>query len=466
MRRSAPLAFALIATACNGFPLTSLARTAPPEPAPPRDFKLPSADTIILDNGLEVTFIEFGDVPKVTISATVRAGALNQGEQPWLANLTAQMLTEGTTRRSAEEIAVAAANMGGQLLVGAGDDQTSAGLDVLSESGPEAVALLAEVLTAPALPASEFERVRQDAARSLSVARTQPQSLAGEAFRSALYGEHPYAFAFPTDAQLAGYTVEDLQRFYEANFGARRTHLYIAGQFDRAAMERAVREAFGSWRAGPEVLVDLPEPVMAAQARLIARPGAPQSTIYLGLPVVDPTHPDFMALSVMNTLLGGYFSSRVTANIREDKGYTYSPNSSFATRYRDAVWVQVADVTTQHTGAALAEIHKEIERLRREPPSEAELEGVKNYRNGVFLISNSTPEGLLAQLAFMDLHELPEEWLSTFVDRLYAVTPEQVSEVARKYLDPEAMTLVVVGDLDVVRPQIDVLDFLEGVSID
>jgi len=199
---------------------------------------------------------------------------------------------------------------------------------------------------------------------------------------------------------------------------------------------------------------------------LIARPGAPQSTIYLGLPVVDPTHPDFMALSVMNTLLGGYFSSRVTTNIREDKGYTYSPNSSFATRYRDAVWVQVADVTTQHTGDALAEIHKEIERLRREPPSEAELEGVKNYRNGVFLISNSTPQGLLAQLAFMDLHELPDEWLSTFVDRLYAVTPEQVSEVARKYLDPEAMTLVVVGDLDVVRPQIDALDFLEGVSID
>jgi zinc protease len=459
---------ALLVTAWSSG-IASIAYSAgvePPQPAPPRDFVLPAHQTITLDNGLTVTFIEFGEVPKVSFSAVVRAGALNQGQNPWLADLTARMLDEGTLRRSAGEVAIAAANMGGQLGVGAGDDETSASLEVLSESGPAAVALLAEVLTQPAFSATEFERVRQDSARGLAVARTQPQALAGEAFRRALYPGHPYGLVFPTDAQLAAYTIDDVRRFYEANFGAERTHLYVAGQFDRRAVERAIREAFGSWRRGPGVLVEVPDPARKAQVRLIERPGAPQSTIYMGLPVVDPTHPDFMALSVMNTLLGGYFSSRITANIREDKGYTYSPNSSFGTRYRDTVWVQVADVTTADTGAALSEIVKEIERLRREPPGREELRAVQNYRNGVFLISNSTPEGLLGQLAFMNLHELPDEWLTTFVDRLYAVTPEEITAVAQKYLDPRAMTLVVVGDLPIVRPQIETLDFLDGVAID
>ncbi|HSN70832.1 MAG TPA: pitrilysin family protein [Steroidobacteraceae bacterium] len=456
----------LAAAACLGCAVTPvLARETPPEPAPPRPLVLPEHDTITLDNGLEVTFIEFGDVPKVTVSAVVRAGALNEGRNAWLARLTAQMLGEGTTQRSASEVAVAAANMGGQLATGAGDDETSATLDVLSEYGPDAVALLAEVLTQPAFAASEFDRIRQDALRSLSVARTQPQALAGEAFRSALYGEHPYGIVFPSEAQLGTYAIEDVRRFYEANYGAERTHLYVAGRFDRAAMEQAIRESFGTWRRGPQILVDIPEPSDKAQVRLISRPGAPQSTIYLGLPVIDPQHPDFMALSVMNTLLGGSFASRITSNIREDKGYTYSPNSSFATRYRDTAWVQAADVTTQHTGAALAEIYKEIDRLRQEPPSAAELEATQNYRNGIFLLSNATAQGLLGQLAFVDLHELPDDWLTTFVDRLYAVTPEDVTRVARQYLDPRAMTLVVVGDLDVVRPQIDVLDYLEDVAI-
>ena len=455
-----------VASAATFSAVAAAATVTPPEPAPPRDFVLPAHETITLDNGLEVTFIEFGRVPKVAVSATVRAGALNQGMNAWLADLTARMLDEGTMRRSAADVAIAAANMGGQLGIGAGDDQTSASLEVLSESGPAAVELLAEVLMQPAFSPTEFERVRNDAARGLAVARTQPQALAGEAFRAALYPQHPYGRVFPTDAQLAAYTIDDVRRFYVANFGAERTHVYVAGQFDRRAMERAIRESFGTWRRGPAVRVDVPAPVRRAQVRLIERNGAPQSTIYCGLPVVDPTHPDFMALSVMNTLLGGYFSSRITANIREDKGYTYSPNSSFATRYRDTVWVQAADVTTKDTGAALAEIVKEIERLRQQPPDAAELRAVQNYRNGIFLISNSTPEGLLGQLAFMDLHELPEDWLTTFVERLYAVTPEEISAAARKYLDPRAMTLVVVGDLPVVRPQIETLDFLNGVAID
>jgi len=438
----------------------------PPTPAPPEDFVVPASETIALPNGLEATFLPFGDVPKLTITAVVRAGVLNEEGKPWLASLTASMLSEGTATRSAAEISVAAASMGGQLVIASGDDETTAAIDVLSESGPDAVALVADVLTHATLPASEFDRVRQDALRSLSVSRTQPQSLAAEAFRKALYGDHPYGQTFPTAEALGAYTVADVERFYDTNFGARRTHLFVAGHFDRAAMEAAVRSAFADWTAGPAPLIDVPEATATRQVRLIERAGAPQSTIYLGLPVVPISHPDFMALSVTNTLLGGYFSSRITSNIREDKGYTYSPYSSFATRYRDTVWVEVADVTTADTGPALEEIYKEIERLRHTPPAADELRGVQNYRNGVFLISNATRAGLLGQLAFLNLHELPEEWLTSFIDRLYAVTPAQISDAALKYLDPARMTLVVVGDLDVVRPQLAKVQALRGVKLD
>jgi zinc protease len=438
----------------------------PPAPAAPEDFVVPAAETIELPNGLAATFLPFGDVPKVTITAVVRAGILNEDGQPWLASLTASMLSEGTRTRSAADIAVAAAGMGGQLVVGSGDDETTAMLDVLSESGPQAIALIADVLLHPTLPASEFDRVRQDALRNLSVSRTQPQSLAAEAFRKALYGDHAYGQTFPTEAQLNGYSVADVERYYRENFGAQRTHVYVAGHYDRTAMEQAVRTAFADWARGPAPRIDVPEPVATRQVRLIERDGAPQSTIYLGLPVVPISHPDFMALSVLNTLLGGYFSSRITSNIREDKGYTYSPYSSFATRYRDTVWVEVADVTTADTGPALTEIYREIARLRREPPGAAELRGVQNYRNGVFLIANATRGGLVGQLAFMNLHELPDAWLTSFIDRLYAVTPEQVSEAARKYLDPGEMTLVVVGDLRVVRPQLARVEELRGLTFD
>lgn len=191
------------------------------------------------------------------------------------------------------------------------------------------------------------------------------------------------------------------------------------------------------------------------QLKLIDRPDAPQSTIILGLPVVDPSHPSFLKVSVTNTLLAGSFSSRITTNIREGKGYTYSPSGSLSTRYRSAYWSEQADVTTTVTGPALKEIFAEIERLRREPPTAAELKGFQNYRAGIFVIQNATRGALVNQLAFIDLHGLPDDYLTRYVERVYAVTPEDVTTAARESLDPAGMTLVVVGDLKKIRAQLE-----------
>jgi predicted Zn-dependent peptidase len=187
---------------------------------------------------------------------------------------------------------------------------------------------------------------------------------------------------------------------------------------------------------------------------LVDRPGAVQSTLYVGLPVPDPSSADYIALLVTNTLLGGSFSSRITSNIREQKGYTYSPVSQVSSRYRDAYWVEAADVTTNVTGPSLKEIFAEIEQIRREPPTAEELRGFQNYLAGTFVLQNSSRGGIIRQLQFVHLHGLPDDYLNTYVQKIFAVTPADVRRVAAKYIEDEKAAIVVVGDQKVVREQV------------
>jgi len=429
----------------------------PPPPGTPRDFRLPDKTTRTLPSGLEITFIEFGETPKVTIAASVRTGNLDEGARTWLADLTGEMMKEGAGDRNSTQIAEQAAQMGGALGVSVGPDETTVAIDVLSEFGPQAVALVADVLRRPRLPESELERLRRNFERQLALSRTQPDALAVEAMLAELFPNHPYGRAYPTPEQLAGYTIQDVRNFHRDNFGALRTHLYVAGRFDRAALARAVDEAFEGWERGPAPFISPPTVAANPGVKLIDRPGAEQSTLRLAIPIVDPTHPDWMGVSLMNTLLGGAFSSRITSNIRENKGYAYSPGSSLNARYRTAYWVQAADVKTDATGPALQEIFAEVERLRREPPGVAELKAMQNYRAGVFILQNATRTALIAQLDYIDLHGLPDDYLTRWVERLYALTPEQISAAANQHLRTDAMTLVVVGDLKVIRSQLEKL---------
>lgn len=451
------LAFLVLAAAlCStGVIAQEKAKERPPEGAPPKDFTLPERDVRQLDNGLKITAVQFGAVPKATISVVISAGNLNEGGQTWLADLTGDFLLEGTTTRSAEDIAREAAAMGGQVTVQVAEDLTTITGDVLMEFAPQMAALLADIAMHPRFPESELARLRRDRLRLLSVARTQPSQMAIAAFREALYGEHPYGQVFPEERQLQSYDVDAVRGFYDSNFGAQRTHVFVAGKFDAAATIAAVEQAFAGWKEGPEPLVNVPD---VADGKVVVdvidRPDASQSDIYFGLPTIDPGDEDWIPLQVGNTLLGGAFSSRITRNIREDKGYTYSPISLLSSRYKDGYWAEVAAVTTEATGPAIQEIVSEIEELQKNPPPAEELEGVKNYSAGVFVLQNSTRGGIINVLSFLDHHELPDSYLTNYVSEVHAVTPEQVSEMAREYLREEDMTLVVVGDRSKVSEQV------------
>lgn len=426
----------------------------PPEGGTPKDFVLPESITFSLENGLQATLIPYGVLPKVTVRAVIRAGNINEGpNEVWLADLLGDFLEEGTSTRDARTIAEEAARMGGEIGVGVSEDQTTVSSSVLSEFGPEIVGLIADVVRNPALPESEIQRLRNDRIRELNIQMSDPNSISLQRFRSLLYPDHPYGRLFPTEEMLKSYTIQQVRTFHEANIGAARTHIYVAGRFDAREMESAVRQSFSDWKQGAEPLVMIPSPYSAREIHILNRPGAPQSTVYLGLPTIDPSHPDYRPLLVMNAILGGSFMSRITSNIREDKGYTYSPGSSVSSRYRDAYWQQYASITTDVTGAALHEIFFEIKRLQDEPPGEEELKGVQNYLAGIFVLQNSSAAGLINLLSFIHLHGLPGSYLSEYVRTIYAVTPQDVQRLAREYLDTNKMILVIAGDRKTLEKQ-------------
>ena len=432
-------------------------KQSPPPPAgAPKDFTLTARKTFTLPNGMRVSMVPFGTVPKVYVRLGIRSGSVNEAaNEVWLSAITGDMLQEGTTTRTAERIARDAASMGGSLTIAVGPDRTNVVGDVLSERGPEFVRLVADVARNPRFPESELARVVANRARQLAIARSQPQPLAQERFAALLYPNHPYGRLYPTEDMLKGFTIDRVRSFYRENYGAARAHLYIAGVFDVAAMEQAVRSAFSDWVRGAEPAVVVPPPAPTSRTvALIDRPDAVQSTIGLGLRVPGPADSVYLPLVVTDALLGGAFGSRITSNIREDKGYTYSPYSTIDTKQRSSDWTENADVTTAVTGASLKEIFAEIDRLQKEAPPPDELKGIQNNLAGVFILQNSSRAGVAGQLAFVDLHGLGDDYLTGYVRRVLAVTPAQVQRMAQTYLRPERMQLVVVGDKKVVQEQL------------
>ena len=449
-------AIALIALlALALLPVAAQEKQTPPPGGTPKNFNLPEKEVVELDNGLTLVMIPYGSIPKASIRILVKTGNINEGEnEVWLCDLLADLMEEGSTTRNARQIADEVAGMGGNLNIGVGAHSTSLTASVLYEFAPEAISVMAEVLTQPAWPAGELDRLKSDMKRSLAVQLSQPQSQAYRDFMASMYPDHAFGRVFPSDELIDSYTVESIKAFYDANFGAKRTTVYVAGNFDADAVQEAVEAALSGWREGTESEYPVASAVSAGKVSIIDRPGAPQSTIYYGLPVPDPSHPDFLALDVTNSILGGSFASRITSNIREDKGYTYSPTSIMATNYKSGLWYEQADVTTEHTGAALEEIRKEITRLQEEPPSQDELDGIINYESGIFVLQNSSPNGIIGQLVFLDTHELDESFLTNKVANMHAVTPEKVVELVRQYIRPEDMTLIVVGDKAKIESQI------------
>ncbi len=449
-----PAAALLLATAAPDSAVAQ--KQTPPEGGPAKAFTVPAHQTYTLNNGLQVTIVPYGNIPKVTVSLAVNAGTINEGaNHGGVSGITGELLKEGTATLNQKQLADAAAAMGSTFDVSVTDDQTFAGLDVLSEFGPDAVKLLSDLIQHPSLPESELVRLKNNMLRQNAVAASRPRTIANIQFRKILYGDHPYSIVLPPDDQVKAIAIGDVKTYFTTNFNPQRSHLYVAGKFDSRAVKKAIEESFGKWpKTGSPWTPDVPTVKPQRVLSVTDRPGAPQSTLIVGLPAPPPNSPDAIPLQVTNALLGGSFNSRITANIREQKGYTYSPFSQISDRYHDAYWAESADVTTQFTGPSLKEIIGEIDRLKSAAPSSAELKGIQNYLSGIFIIRNSSRGALISQLQNVDFQGLGEDYLTHYIANVNAVSPDDVQKMTGEYIKPNQMTIVVVGDKSKIADQL------------
>ena len=438
------------------------AKELPPEGKKPADFQLPATSQMVLDNGLKVTFIPYGKTPKTTIRLITNTGNVDDGELPWLADLSFEMLKQGTAELSAKDIAEKAASMGGQINTSVAMDRSWIGADVLSEYAGDTVSVIAQMLLSSKFAENDLTLLKTNRDRSLKVALSQPGNQANQAFYKEIFGNHAYGNLFPTEQSLAKISVSDVKQFVTKNIVPNRSHLYISGVFEQQALVSKIKQAFADWQKGQPRSSGTVLTQTGPKVVMLEREKAPQSTIRLGLATISPAHQDAMKMTMTNSLLGGSFSSRITSNIREDKGYTYSPSSAVVNRVNAGLWYQAADITAESTGAALNEIFKEINTLANEAPSKEELSGIQNYMAGIFVLQNSSRSAIINQLAFMELHQLNDNYLKDYVSNIYKVTPKDISDTVKNYLTPEKMTLVVVGDKAQITPQLKAVDALKG----
>lgn len=436
-------------------------RTKPPQVGPPPVLKLPAIQTHRLSNGLAVWIVELHKVPvaQVTLVVSAAGASADPAGRFGLASLTAAMLDEGAGTRSALEIADAVDFLGASLVTSCTYDFASVALGVPVARLGEALEVVADVALRPTFPAGEIERLRKDRLTAFLQERDDPRAIASFVFPRVLYGTaHRYGTATAGTAEaVRSMTVEDLKAFYAALYRPDRAVLIVVGDVTPEGVLPLLERSFGSWRAAVSPAPPPPLPPVAAptarQVYLVDKPGAPQSQIRIGTVGVARSTPDYFALQVLNTILGGSFTSRLNQNLREQHGYTYGASSSFAMRLAPGPFVAGAGVQGDKTAESLVEFFRELDGIVKPiPPDEAAR--ARNYVALGFPAGFETTGDIASKLAELFVYGLPSDYFSTYVQRIEAVTPADLAAAARKYIQPEKLVVVVVGDRKTIEAPI------------
>jgi len=409
-----------------------------------------------LDNGLEVVLAESHTIPKFHGELFLRSGnAAAVHRAPGLAEMTATVVRTGTTKRPSRQIEEDLRRLGADLSSHAGADNSTIGFAGLSELAEPLLQLVDELAREAAFPEAEFERERRQKLEEVKLDRTQPGFLAGERLRKVLFGAHPYAQVAPSEEQVAAYKRDDLVSIYRDFYTPENALLLMVGDFDSAAMLRTIEKVFGSWSGKKPAVPPAPEPAKphGRHVYFVHVPGAVQAQILVGCHAITRKHPDWIKLALTNSLYGGAFNSRLVMNIREDKGYTYSPRSGVNPLRQYGYFSVSAAVRNDVVAASLTEIFYELDKLRSLPVPDAELADARNYVSGVFSLGLATQDGLLSQLATVALNDLPDDYLETYREKVRALTPADLLTTARRYFDSSNMQIVVVGDRTQIEPQ-------------
>lgn len=427
-------------------------RSRPPPVGPPRPISFLPSDEIVLSSGLRVVTIPRRRVPLVVAQLVVPGGVgvLEPG-QAGLAALTADMLDEGTSGFTALELSDAVESLGARLRSSASWDANGVRLLTLRDRLPRALDLLAEVALQPTFPPHELARVKDERLTRILQERDEPTALASNAMARVLYPpEDPYSQpVLGTGESLRRLGRDDVVGYWKRWYHPEHAILVLAGDVSADEAAPLLESRFDDWPGGPTPRdPPVPEPAGAegATLALVDRPGAPQSEIRVGSIGVARRTPDYFPLLVLNTILGGSFTSRLNSVLREERGYTYGASSYFAMRRRPGPFVARAAVHTPVTADAVAEFLNQLGRIREHPASEEELVRARNFLAYRLPQRFETVDDLADRGAGLVLYDLPRDHYDRYVERVQAVTREDVARVARKHLDPQAMSVVVAGD--------------------
>ena len=473
---TAPIRFGAACGALCALAWGSVAAQAPLIPRPvigaPKPFRPPTIVERTYPNRMRVALVPFRATPTARIELVIRAGISDEtGAQPGVAPIVAQLLSEGTRSRSADEIAQLVSDLGAlgaSIFVDTDARETVIAVDVLSEAAPAMIDLLADMVRRPTFQPAALERLKSNAIRQLQLQRTQADWLAVSRTNSLLFPDNP-ADRRATEEQIRSLDATAISDFYSRYYVPGRTRLYVAGTFDQARVERAAAAGFADWSAASSTSFTLPASANARTINpgdrpliyLIDRPGATQARVQVSFPVVDMAHPDHLVLNEMNMLMGTTQTARLVANIRERHGYSYNIFSRLVRRPGSTQWIAAADITNNVVGPAIQEILGEIARLRKDPPPAEELGSFQSFMAGILIQENSTAQGTLESLRWMDLYGVSTSYLGTFMQNIYKIEPRDIRAVAERYLRPDRMAIVVVGDRKVLLPQLEAIACVE-----
>jgi predicted Zn-dependent peptidase len=460
------LAVIVAAAAPDAATAQTFDRSVRPAPGRVPTVETPAVLKRSLPNGLQIWVVTQRELPTINASLVIRAGAVHSGDKAGLASMTASLLDEGSARRSALEFARAVDALGANLGAFASDERTTVSLSTLKKTSGDAFALMGELVTQPAFAPEEIERDRKSRIQSLRQQKDQPTTIASMAFAAKVYGsDHPYGRpGNGTPETIGGITRDDIASFYTAFYRPNNAVLVVVGDVTADAAVGLATRAFGTWEKGelPATASAIPPRPAARPATvyLVDKPGAAQSEIRIGHPgAARSTDPDYYALQVLNTILGGQFSSRINLNLRESKGYTYGARSGWTFARGDGPFVASAGVFTAKTDSSLIEFMRELRDIRAgRPVTEEEVAFARQTIIQGYPRSIETNAGVVNQLADLAFFGLPESEMTAFLTRVQAVKPADVTRVARRYLQPEQFTIVVVGDLSQIRSGIEALD--------
>ena len=429
-----------------------------PKPGPNPKFTLPAIGKQKLSNGLEVWVVHQAELPIVSMNMVFKSGGtFEPSEKFGVASMTANLLTNGTKARSALDISNQLQEIGATVNAGSGWDSANVSMQSLTRNLDQALDIYADVIVNPSFPDKELENVRRRALVQFVQRKASPNAISGQVYDRILYGDnHPYGRQLSgTETTIKGIMRDDLVSFYETHYRPNNAVLIVVGDVDDKTLMPKLEKAFANWKPGEVPAGKLPDvrPLPKTAIYLVDRPNAAQSVVSIGHVGVDRSNPDFFPLQVMNSILGGQFTSRINLNLREDKGYTYGARSAFSMRRGAGPFSATADVQTAVTKEAVAEFMKELKGVRGENPvTQKELEYSKQSLIRRYPSGFETVGQISGQLSNLVTFGLPDSYFNDYIAKINAVTLEDVNRVAKKYLAPDKMAIVVVGDRKVIEP--------------